>query len=134
MSESPWKYFSKEELGCRCDECKGNNWHKMNAEFMQLLVKLREKLGFGLPLSSAYRCPSHNQTVSTSGLFGPHTTGKAADIKIYGEHAYTLVHVALDIGFTGIGVKQKGLHDARYIHVDNLTVEENFPRPNIWSY
>lgn len=134
MSESPWKYFSKEELGCHCAECNGNNWHKMNDLFMKLLVQLREKVGFGLILSSAYRCPAHNQKSSTTGLFGPHTTGKAADIKVFGEHALEVIKCAIELGFSGIGVSQKGLHDARFIHVDTLTVEENFPRPNLWSY
>lgn len=134
MSESPWKYFSKEELGCHCNECKENNWHKMDDLTMRLVVQLREKVGFALPVSSGFRCSAHNQKVSNTGPFGPHTTGKALDFKVYGEQAYLLVKAALELGFTGIGVNQKGLHESRIIHTDTLTIAEGFPRPWIWTY
>jgi hypothetical protein len=35
---------------------------------------------------------------------------------------------------TGIGVAQRGPHDKRFIHLDDLKNSEQNPRPWIWSY
>lgn len=133
MTESTWKYFSREELNCRCgrDECK-DSWHKMQDDLMSKIVALREQLGFPFVISSAYRCKEHNLKVSDTGSFGPHTTGKAIDIVVQGSKAYQLIKAATQLGFAGIGVNQKGA--SRFIHLDILTEKEGFPRPWIWSY
>ena len=40
---------------------------------------------------------------------------------------------ALVVGFTGLGVKQKG--EGRFLHLDDLgTGEHTVPRPALWSY
>lgn len=125
-----WSYFSDNELKCRC----GCGQMKMNLDFMQKLVVLRQRLDFPLALSSAYRCPDHNQKVSTTGNQGAHTTGRAVDIKVSGEQAYRLLQFAVHFGFTGIGIKQSGPHYTRYIHLDDLTPMDGFPRPGVWGY
>lgn len=127
-----WSYFSDKELSCQCGKCEPNTAYKMNRDFMKLLIALREKVAMPLPLSSAYRCSQHNQAVSSTGAFGPHTTGRAVDIKIRGADAYKVLRAAVNLGFTGIGFKQKG--DGRFIHLDNLTAADHFPRPTVWSY
>ena len=83
-----------------------------------------------MSLSSAYRCPDHNDAVSSTGRNGPHTIG-AADVKVSGAKAKELLMAACDAGATGIGVSQKGPHAARFIHIDRL---EGDSRPWIWSY
>ena len=120
------KHFSDAEL--RCKHC-GKN--EMDEEFLEYLEKVREELGVPLFVTSGYRCPEHNIAVSNSGAHGPHTTGKAVDIMISGKRAYKLVNVALGLGFTGIGVAQKGNFGGRFIHLDML---EGDLRPRIWSY
>ena len=65
---------------------------------------------------------------------GAHTTGGAADIGVHGDAAYKIVKVAQEIGFTGVGIAQKGHVGTRFIHVDNLGGDDHFPRPWIWSY
>jgi len=94
---------------------------------------LREQLGFPLRITSGYRCPTHNQRVSTTGVAGPHTTGLAADVKIYGREAHALIAAAMAAGFTGIGIKQKGDMSRRFVHLDILDSTERF-RPTVWSY
>jgi len=37
-------------------------------------------------------------------------------------------------GFTGIGVAQRGPHNKRFIHIDNIVNSDTSPRPTIWSY
>ncbi|MCK5013226.1 MAG: DUF882 domain-containing protein [Candidatus Omnitrophica bacterium] len=106
----------------------------MNPEFMEKLVDLREALNSPMRINSAYRTPEHNSRVSSSGLNGPHTTGKAIDIGIAGEPAYHMVLLAMSMGFTGIGVRQSGDWNGRFIHLDCLENEETRPRPALWSY
>lgn len=121
-------YFSDKELACRCGKCDSSN--KMDMVFMSKLNMLRLWYGKPIILSSAYRCPEYNKQVSTTGLNGPHTTGKAVDILVSGEDAYKIVELAFDFGFTGIGIKQLGDNNKRFIHLDTVP----YPRPRIWSY
>jgi hypothetical protein len=39
---------------------------------------------------------------------GAHASGQAADVVVRGEEAHRLLKIALQVGFTGIGVQQKG--------------------------
>lgn len=123
------KHFPNHELACSC--CGAN---EMNEETLWKLEALRADCGFPLPLSSAYRCPKHNSEVSHTGKTGPHTTGHAIDLRVSGENAFSVVTLAREHGFTGIGISQKGPHGSRYIHLDDLPNAPGQPRPWIWSY
>lgn len=101
-------------------------------DFMEKVEALRVKLGFPLPVNSAARCPSHNARVSGTGRTGPHTTGRAIDLGVRGSQALSVLRAALEAGFTGIGVNQKG--SARFIHLDDLPNAPGQPREWIWSY
>jgi zinc D-Ala-D-Ala carboxypeptidase len=124
-----WPHFRAAELVCR--HCQT---HRMQAEFMQRLEGLRDAFGRPLVLSSAYRCGVYNARVSTTGLHGPHTSGRAVDIRISGPAVYELLALALTLGFTGIGVQQKGAHGGRFLHLDDLPATPQGPRPTVWSY
>jgi len=123
-----WEHFSNDELKCKC----GCDQIKMDTEFMSKLILLRKLCKFPLPVSSGYRCPTHNDGISTTGLDGPHTTGRAVDIMISGKEALEVLSLAYDMGFTGVGVKQKGMK--RFIHLDDLEKTNARPRPWLWSY
>ena len=73
-----------------------------------------------LKVSSGFRCEDHNQMVSKTGRNGPHTLAKATDILISGERAMVLFEKARQIGFSGIGLSQKGNHASRFVHLDTL--------------
>ena len=103
----------------------------MDDVFMTNLVALREDLKSPLNVSSGYRCPEHNQRVSSTGMSGPHTRGTAVDVLIYGGEAWRVLRAAPSHGMIGIGVSQKGEHSKRFLHLDQDT-EGN--RPWIWSY
>lgn len=124
-----WQYFSKAELQCKC--C---GVEKMQPEFMRKLITLREFLGFPLTVTSAYRCAKHNSEVSSTGNNGPHTTGQAIDIAVYGEQAYNLIRYAQAFHFSGIGIKQTGPYAGRFVHIDDLTEGQGFMRPWVWGY
>ncbi len=121
------KNFSSYEFKCKC----GCGKSDMNRRFIETLQAIRDEYGKPIIITSGYRCPDHNSRVSSTGKTGPHTTGKAVDIAVSGNDAHKLLAVAIFNGMSGIGVKQKGPHDGRFLHLDTLT---SGPRPWVWSY
>jgi uncharacterized protein YcbK (DUF882 family) len=120
------KNFSDKELRCHC--C-GENL--MDVDFLIKLQGVRDKFGAVMYLSSGYRCPIWNDQQSLSGRTGPHTTGRAVDVKVSGKYALRLIEIALACGMQGVGIKQHGEYASRWIHLDDLT--EGI-RPHLWSY
>lgn len=124
------KYFSEDELKCthtgRCE---------MNPMFMELLDRLRERVG-PMKVNSGFRDPSHPEEVGKAGGPGSHTLGLAVDIKTAGKPAYDLVREAISLGFTGIGLQQNSKLEPsrRFIHLDKARSRIIAPRPTIWSY
>ena len=104
----------------------------MDDTFMQRLDQLREDMGFAFPVTSAYRCAEHPIEARKKSP-GSHSTGRAVDIGVRGENAYKLIQGAIELGFTGIGVNQKG-STTRFIHLDDIENSDGRPRPTVWSY
>lgn len=130
MNWDRWPNFREDEF--RCKHC---GMVHMAPEFLDTLQALRSHCGFPFVVSSGYRCPVHNKAVSSTGPRGPHTTGRAVDVAAAGAQALYLVRSAVAFGFTGVGVKQKGPHAGRFIHLDDLGDHETSgPRPWLWSY
>lgn len=119
------RYFKLSEFACKC--C---GLSPMSAAFLADVDELRHRFGKPLRVTSGYRCAKHNKEVSTTGATGPHTSGCAADFALSGADAYDFVKLAFEMGFTGIGVNQKG--NGRFIHVDRLP--DTAGRPRIWNY
>ena len=118
-----WENFSPDEVKCsHCGEL------KIHEDIMDLLQEARNDLG-PLSITSAYRCPSHNASVSSTGEAGPHTTGHALDIAVKNsQHRKQLIDW-FTTKVTGLGVAKS------FIHIDNLTEEQGFDmRPNAWKY
>lgn len=118
-------YFSQDELKCKC----GCGVYKFSPATLTRLNLLREACGFPLVITSGYRCPAYN---TKRGFTQTHSTGHAVDILCDHEKAHKVLTEAARLGFTGIGVNQKG--DGRYIHLDDLPGGPGMPRPNVWSY
>lgn len=118
-------HFSAKELTCKC------GCGMLPAQdFMNKVEQLRVSCGFSMPVTSAARCPAYNAKVSGTGTTGPHTTGRAIDLAVDRERAYMVLSAAISMGFTGIGVQQKG--SGRFIHLDDLPASHG--RPTVWSY
>lgn len=116
------EHFTRAEFICKC----GCGREAMDPDFMRKLDAARESVGVVFSITSGYRCPEYNDKVSGSGLDGPHTTGKAADISL----SYTDARKALTtfcLRFGGVGIKQHGAPSGRFIHVDDLT-------SRVWTY
>ena len=121
------KYFTPKEL--QCSHCGAGG---MDKEFMRKIEALREKLDFPFPVNSAYRCPEH-PIEARKDTSGTHSTGHAMDIGVMGYRAYRLLEAALEAGFTGIGINQRG-SNGRFIHLDDVESSIGRHRPWIWSY
>jgi zinc D-Ala-D-Ala carboxypeptidase len=110
MNWSDYPNFSAQEFNC--SHC-GQN--EMKPEFMAKLQKLRETYGAPMKVTSGYRCPQH-PIEAKKARPGAHASGLACDIGVQGEEAHRLLALALEAGFTGIGVQQKG--SGRFLHLD----------------
>jgi len=121
----PWDFFTDDELRCKC----GCGEMKMQDSFMQKLVALRATSQFKFIVRSAYRCPEYNAQESSTGFDGPHTTGRAIDIKVSGsrQRAWFLT-AAIFAGFNRIGIGKT------FIHLDDLTEEDGFDENVVWHY
>jgi len=135
FDQSYGPFFTYFEFVCKCDACiveqvggvSDTEWFLTPEfkSFMSVLMALRIACGFPFTINSGYRCPDHNNMISSTGLDGPHTKG-AADISVSFERAYTLNQLASAQNL-GIGPVQKGKHSSRYMHIDNQG-------PRLWTY
>lgn len=130
MDEPIWDdfaSFSRKEMKCKC----GCDAALMDDDFMWRLQDLREAYGRPMRITSAYRCPEHPIEAKKSKP-GAHASGRAVDVAVSRGEAYSLMRLAMRMGFSGIGVQQKG--DGRFIHLDDLEAKDGWPRPTVWSY
>ena len=122
------RHFSLREFACRC--C-GKAY--IDLDFVLLLDKMRSRCGFPFVVTSGYRCPRYNR----SKKYGPaHPTGLAVDISVSGPRTYELVSQAVRFGIPRIGIKQRGPHSGRFVHLDVVPWwnRELVPNPCIWTY
>jgi len=125
-----WPNFTPDEMACQ--HCGAKN---MDPEFMDQLQALRDAYGRPMAVSSAYRCPDHpieDDKDPEDEIESPHETGRCVDVLCSHLDAYELLGLALEMGFTGIGVNQRG--DSRFLHLDTLEDGPRRPRPHVWSY
>jgi zinc D-Ala-D-Ala carboxypeptidase len=108
--------FSYEELACQ--HCGSMD---LPLEFLTELQTLREAVDMPLTITSGYRCSEHPIEARKSTP-GQHNKG-AVDIAAQGSSAVHILKVALDHGWTGIGINVPS-----FIHLDRR--EE----PTIWKY
>ena len=120
------RYFSYETdrmLACSCCGVK-----RMSPAFLDMLDQIRAEVGEPFIITSGYRCKKHNKKVSSTGETGPHTTGRAIDIKADSRLRFLIIKAAIKQGITRIGVAQT------FVHLDSLGELDGFPSPRIWSY
>ena len=117
-----WVNFKPTEFECSC--CQALD---INSDLVDLLQEARNVLG-PLTITSAYRCPSHNSSVSSTGESGPHTTGSAVDLHVSNsQHRKQLIDYFTN-KVTGLGIAKT------FIHIDIISTEELSHRPNCWLY
>jgi len=125
-----YMFFSERELKCKCGQCAfGQN--DMDPFFISKHIDLRMDAGFPFKVNSAYRCPYWDIQVGGSGI---HSTGHAIDIGCYGERALWIMSNACKYELQGIGIKQHGPYNQRFIHLDDIYRSDKHPRPWPWTY
>ena len=130
MDETRWdeiKNFTKTQF-----DCKYTGKNEMKHSFMLRLDQLATDCAFRIRISSGYRDISHPVEKAKDGATGSHPDGIAADLMVGWQQAFKVLEVAMRMGFTGIGIKQKG--SKRFIHLDDSEAKEGRPRPHVWSY
>ena len=125
---SRWPNFNPEEF-----QCKSSGELKMSEALLDFLQAYRNVLGKGVSINSGFRCPDHNNSVSSTGMEGPHTTGLAVDIGTNTQTQYKLIRFAMNYNpqAMGIGVAKT------FTHIDFLTTDNGDKyavRPNVWKY
>lgn len=129
MNTDFYPYFTKKEMACKC----GCGLLPL-AEFMNVLVTVREGAGFSFHVTSGARCPDYEFKL-TGKKTGPHVLRLAADFWIYLEQAYIMQKFAYKHGMYGIGVNQKDKFQNRFIHLDMIKPNTpGYSRPLSWSY
>ena len=117
-----WVNFSYDE--CKCSCC---GLVDVSSDLLDLLQEARNILG-PLQLTSFYRCPSHNDSVSSTGPTGPHTTGKSCDIHVSNSQHRKLLIDYFTNKVSGLGIAKT------FIHIDIISPEDLTHRPNCWLY
>jgi zinc D-Ala-D-Ala carboxypeptidase len=123
MEWSRYPNFKPAEFACsHCGE------NEIQEELLDRLQALRNRYGRPMRITSGYRCSKHPIEAKKPSP-GPHSSGLACDVGVEGADAHRLLGLALDAGFKGIGVQQKGT--GRFLHLDLV---EGPNRPTVWSY
>ena len=95
-NESEWD--SEKHSNFKADEfkCQGSGDLKISTLVLDFVQAYRDEVGEGVSITSGYRSPEHNNSVSSTGLDGPHTTGLAVDISTNTQSQYKLLNFALN--------------------------------------
>lgn len=118
------KNFSAWEFACPC--C-GES--KMATRTITRLQRVRSRYGkpMGIVPGGGYRCAKYDDSKTA------HRTGEGVDPSVPRGDLYRVIQIAMEEGFTGIGVKNKS---GRYqLHLDDAAeIPGVRPRPWIWTY
>ncbi len=120
IKEKGIKHFKSEEF-----ECKHCGKVIIESKLIEVLEKLRNKLGKPVIITSGYRCEEHNKEIGGVPN-SAHVRGYAVDIKaISSKTRYEIVNFLLLEGIKRIGIA------GNFIHFD---VDPEKPSPRIWVY
>jgi uncharacterized protein YcbK (DUF882 family) len=118
--------FPDDELRCKCGDCDT----LPDEEFQVHLQQLRDHYDKPMPVTSGARCPAYDET---KGGMGGHVEG-AVDIGVHGSDAWWLVRHAMRLGWTGIGLRQHGPINRRFVHLDRREHAAEALTPWVWTY
>jgi len=81
----------------------------LDAELVNKLQKLRDKVGKPIKVHSGYRNPKYNTRIG-GAKESQHMQGKAADITVQGYTPEQVAKLAEEVGFDGIGLYKTFCH------------------------
>lgn len=102
----------------------------MNAEFVEWLDALRERLGEPMMLNSAERTKDNPiEAKKANPTQGAHVLGCAVDVHIPDSHyRYRLIKLALEMGVEGFGM------EGGFIHLDKFSGKPGRESGVCWVY
>jgi len=103
-----WPNFSPEEIACN-----GDGKVMLNFRALDMLQKLRIKIGRPLILNSAYRSPAYNKKIGGAKA-SKHMEGIAFDVRMDNHNPEQFERAAVELGFRGIG----HYPGSNFMHVD----------------
>lgn len=116
------KYFKASEFKACVPSC---SIGQMDAAFLGLLDKVREKAGIPLVLNCAYRSVEWDKSKGRSGN-SAHTRGLAVDIRCHSyRNRIKIVKAALSCGICRIGIGKT------FIHLD---IDKSLSQDVMWDY
>lgn len=113
------EYFDDYEFACHCDrhgvDAEGYPIldHVIDKRLVDVLDRIRERLGVPIIVNSGYRCPEHNSEVGGVSD-SQHVLGTAADITYDGVDVDYLAEIAEECGADGIGK----YYYQDFVHID----------------
>ena len=108
MDEWRWPSFTPREM-----RSKGDNMLGIDGDAMHKLQALRDLIGKPIKITSAYRSPSHNNSVGGAKA-SKHLKAIAFDCQMAGHDPAQFEAAAREVGFTGFGFYRK----SGFIHID----------------
>ena len=116
------KYFAASEFRRCTPSC---SIKQMDADFLALLDRVRERAGIPLVLNSAFRSREYERQMGRTGT-SAHCNGKAVDIRCNtSSNRLKIVRAAIGWGITRIGIGKN------FVHIDN---DPTLPQGVIWTY
>ncbi len=91
----------------------------INPVLVKYLQQIRDHFKAPITITSAYRCPVHNQRIG-GATRSQHCQGNAADIVVKGVAPREVAKYAESIGIKGIGLYETG-SDGYFTHIDTRT-------------
>ena len=117
-------HFRLSEYECRCGQCSET---RVDLEHVERLEILRRELGRPVVITSAYRCPAHNQVVGGHRT-SEHMEGTATDVVVRGVEPDRVALTADRLSFPGLG-----RYDT-FTHVDSRDLAYRDGRPARWDH
>lgn len=123
------KYFTEQELKCRCGKCDGSIG-LLNPAFTAKLELFREKYGAPMIVTSCIRCKLHPIEAAKINK-GAHAYGCAIDIQCKtSQERFKMMKILMDIWVTRIGYADTFIH---FDMADQLKIP-GFPQNVLWDY
>lgn len=126
------KHFKPADFACKCGDC--NHVASVNMSFVEKLDQLKERLELPVNINSACRCLPYNQSVGGAAT-SPHVAQNGRDscaVDIFvpnAQYRAKLLALALEIGFSGIGIGPGGAPGS-WVHLDDLPRGDHV----VWVY
>ncbi len=112
------EHFAEHEFACQCYRHEVRDGyrvldHVIDKRLVDLLERIRERVGEPVHISSGYRCPEHNAEVGGVPN-SQHVLGTAADIWCDSTSVDQLADIAREEGAGGVG----RYYGQGFVHVD----------------